>query len=234
MWGSATGRFKRTSEDVIEALTSTNETNERFLRFRERGHEQYSRDIRESAEKGHSILNSSIAFFRREKSTSNALQSTLDSEIEETTGKIEGMFNSVTGFFGGIRDRIRGLGRSSKESDSDIQESAASSSDPLASFLSRERGKHEATQSAVRLQLTPENRFGHVGAMSPVESSPSVVFRPPEQQEQMIVHDPNSEQMVNLLKNIDRTLKSLDANRPPLIPFANESDTMLNINLLGQ
>jgi hypothetical protein len=233
----------RSIEDIKNELERTslelsvvdNEWNRRFFDFRSQSKEKYMSDLRENAEKGQSILNSSIAFFRRENRVTVELQSTLDREIEETNEKVEGMFSSITGFFGGIRDRIRGLGRSSKESDSDIQESTSSAADQLTSFLSREIGKRETSQSMVGLQaLRPENRFGYVGAVSPVESSPSVVFRPPEQQEQMIVHDPNSEQMVNLLKNIDRTLKALESNKPAFVPFGNEPDTMLNINLLGQ
>lgn len=183
------------------------------------------------------ILQSAIPFFRQNKTETSSISDEINNEMEDSMGRLETAFSSVTGFFGGIRDRIRGFIKgdevdavvptmTDEDLDSVISRMSQVPISPITSI-----GNQSRQQMPISSIASEESR-----SFAPVERS-SVFKNPDAAQGADSPFDPDrfkDPEVSRLLKSIDGHLNNMRRERLDIIPFGNEPDALMNLNLMGE
>jgi hypothetical protein len=183
------------------------------------------------------IMQSVIPFFRQNKTETSNISDEINNEMEDSMGRLETAFSSITGFFGGIRDRIRGLikgdvvddvvpSMTDENLDSVISRMSQLPISPMTSI-----GNQSRQQMPISSITSEESR-----SFAPVERS-SVFKNPDAVQGNESLFDPDrfkDPELARLLKSIDGHLNTMSKNRLEMIPFGNEPDAVMTMTLMGE
>jgi len=183
------------------------------------------------------ILQSAIPFFRQNRIETSSISDEISNEMENSMGRLETAFSSITGFFGGIRDRIRGLIKSD-DVDAVVPSMTDENLDSVISRMSQlpispitSVGSQSRQQMPISSITSEESR-----SFAPVERS-SVFKNPDMAQGEDSPFDPDrfkDPEVARLLKSIDGHLNNMRRDRLDIIPFGNEPDALMNLNLMGE